>query len=129
VSDERVAGNVDRKLGERVRARRLEIGMSQERLADLLGLTFQQVQKYEKGVNRIAASRLLDIATALETPIAHFYDGLGATRRGAKPESRTEDPLAKPGVAELVRLFAVIESAKVRCRVIELVRVMAGDKA
>src|SRR5690606_1334161 len=55
VSDERAVGAVDRKLGERVRARRLEIGMSQERLAELLGVTFQQVQKYEKGVNRMAA--------------------------------------------------------------------------
>jgi transcriptional regulator with XRE-family HTH domain len=128
VSDERAAGSVDRKLGERVRARRLKIGMSQERLADLLGVTFQQVQKYEKGVNRIAASRLHDIAAALEMPVARFFDGLGAIRSGARAAPSTEDLFAKPGVAELVRLFASIESAKVRRRVIELVRAMAADK-
>ena len=66
MSDERAANAVDKKVGQRVRSRRLEIGMSQERLAELLGVTFQQVQKYEKGVNRIAVGRLLDIATALE---------------------------------------------------------------
>lgn len=128
MGEERIAGAVDRKLGERVRARRLEIAMSQERLADLLGVTFQQVQKYEKGVNRIAASRLLDIATALETPITRFYEGLGPIRRGATGP-RTEDQLAKPGVAELVRLFATIEDQKVRRRILELVRAMAGEKS
>lgn len=64
---------VDAGIGRRVRARRLEVGMSQERLAELLGVTFQQVQKMEKGVNRIAASRLWDIAVSLEVPVAFFY--------------------------------------------------------
>lgn len=128
MSDERAAGDVDRKLGERVRARRLEIGMSQEELADLLGITFQQVQKYEKGINRIAASRLLDCARALDIPIAEFYDGLERTRRGAKGEARAEELLAKPGVIELARLFVSIESIKIRRQVIELVRTMAGEK-
>lgn len=79
----REANAIDRKLGERVRARRLSVGMSQERLAEALGITFQQVQKYEKGVNRIAASRLLYIATALDWPVAKFYRGLTVT-----PEAR-----------------------------------------
>jgi transcriptional regulator with XRE-family HTH domain len=129
VSDERVAGDVDRKLGERVRARRLEISMSQERLADLLGVTFQQVQKYEKGINRIAASRLLDCARALEMPVADFFEGLDRTRSAGKEEARTEDLLAKPSVVELQRLFISIESSKVRRRVIELVRAMASENA
>ncbi|MBC7767398.1 MAG: helix-turn-helix transcriptional regulator [Phycisphaerales bacterium] len=129
MANERASTGVDRKLGERVRARRLEIAMSQERLAELLGVTFQQVQKYEKGANRIAASRLLDIATALGTPVARFYEGLEAGRRGAKSEPRAQDLLARPGVAELVRVFATIESEKVRRRVVELVRAMAGDEA
>lgn len=73
---ERSATANDRRIGARVRARRLEIGMSQERLAELLGVTFQQVQKYEKGVNRIAASRLFDIAAALNLPVGAFYEGL-----------------------------------------------------
>ena len=70
MNDERAANAIDRKIGQRVRSRRLEIGMSQERLAELLGITFQQVQKYEKGVNRIAASRLFDISAALQQPVA-----------------------------------------------------------
>src|SRR5215468_7883439 len=82
MNDERAANAVDRRLGQRVRTRRLEIGMSQERLAEILGVTFQQVQKYEKGVNRIAASRLFDISSALDMPIARFFEGIGSARRG-----------------------------------------------
>lgn len=78
MSDERSANAIDLRLGQRVRGRRLEIGMSQERLADLLGVTFQQVQKYEKGVNRIAASRLYDICIALETTVARMFEGIGS---------------------------------------------------
>lgn len=81
MSDEREASAIDRKIGHKVRARRLEIGMTQERLAGLLGITFQQVQKYEKGVNRIAASRLWKIAKALDMPPAKFFEGLGQTGR------------------------------------------------
>lgn len=126
VGDQRAAGDVDQKLGERIRARRLEIGMSQERLADLLGLTFQQVQKYERGINRIAASRLLDCASALEMPVADFYEGLDRPLRAGKA-ARTEDVLAKPGAVELVHLFGSIESRKVRRRVLDLVRAMASE--
>ncbi len=72
MNDERAANAVDRRLGQRVRTRRLEIGMSQEKLAETLGVTFQQVQKYEKGVNRIAASRLFDIAASLRCPSPDF---------------------------------------------------------
>lgn len=80
MSDEREANAIDRKIGGKVRTRRLEIGMSQERLAALLGITFQQVQKYEKGINRIAASRLWDISQALDLPVAKFFEGLGRAR-------------------------------------------------
>ncbi len=76
MSDERAANAVDKRLGERVRARRLELGMSQERLAEILGVTFQQVQKYERGVNRIAASRLYDLSAALNIPVSKFFEGL-----------------------------------------------------
>jgi transcriptional regulator with XRE-family HTH domain len=71
---------VDRHIGSRVRARRIMLGMSQEKLADALGLTFQQVQKYEKGVNRVGAARLQQIATALDVPVTFFYDGDGKAR-------------------------------------------------
>jgi transcriptional regulator with XRE-family HTH domain len=72
--DQRGATIMDRLIGKRVRERRLEIGMSQEGLATLLGVTFQQVQKYEKGVNRVAASRLYDIAKALDVEIGYFFE-------------------------------------------------------
>ncbi len=76
MTDRRGANDVDKKIGQRVRSRRLEIGMSQERLADIIGVTFQQVQKYEKGVNRIAASRLFDISVALDLPVSRFFENL-----------------------------------------------------
>lgn len=132
MNDERIANAVDRRLGQRVRTRRLEIGMSQEKLADLLGVTFQQVQKYEKGINRIAASRLFDIAAALDMPISAFFEGLTPARAaGGVAESEGEsfiyDVLATPEGLQLVTLFSAIESPKVRKRVVELVRAIAEE--
>lgn len=123
MSDERSANAVDKKIGERVRVRRLEISMSQEKLADLLGVTFQQVQKYEKGVNRIAASRLLDISVALEIPVAHFFEGM----KGQQTERRPGDlngALALPGAHELLRSFAALKTPKLRRRLLELVQAL-----
>lgn len=130
MNDERAANAVDRKLGQRVRSRRLEIGMSQEKLAELLGVTFQQVQKYEKGVNRIAASRLFDIAAALDIPIARFFENIGTSRAGGVAETRQEfidDALATPEGAQLIALFASIKSVKVRRRVVDLVRALVEE--
>ena len=76
------ANPVDIQVGNRVRIRRMLIGMSQERLGELLGLTFQQVQKYEKGVNRIGAGRLFDVSRILGVPIDYFYEGVGAQLSG-----------------------------------------------
>ena len=129
VGDERAAGDVDRKLGERVRARRLEIGMSQERLADLLGVTFQQVQKYERGVNRIAASRLFDIATVLEVPIGRLFDGLGRGGARASDLDTVSDALTTPGAVDLLRAYVAIRNPKLRRRLMELVRAMEEDGA
>jgi transcriptional regulator with XRE-family HTH domain len=132
MNDERAANAIDRKLGQRVRTRRLEIGMSQERLAELLGVTFQQVQKYEKGVNRIAASRLHDIATALDLPVARFFEGMAAARAGGVAESSRsyiDDALATPDGAQLMALFASIKSPKVRKRVLELVKALTEEGA
>lgn len=129
MNDERAANAIDRKVGQRVRSRRLEIGMSQERLAELLGVTFQQVQKYEKGVNRIAVSRLYDIAAALEMPAGRFFEGLSA--RGVA-EGRTDyvdDALATPEGAQLMALFSSIKSQKLRRKVLELVRTLTEDEA
>jgi transcriptional regulator with XRE-family HTH domain len=127
MSDERAANAVDKKVGQRVRSRRLEIGMSQERLAELLGVTFQQVQKYEKGVNRIAVSRLIDIARSLEISACRFFDGL--ENRGVAEESRdyVNDALATPEGAQLMAVFAGIKSQKVRRKVLDLVKVVAEE--
>lgn len=124
MSDQRTANAVDRKIGQRVRVRRLEIGMSQERLAALLNITFQQVQKYEKGVNRIAASRLFHISAALDVPVARFFENLGVRSAGVAPsgDDFLDQALATREGAELAALFASIKNARVRRRVVELVR-------
>lgn len=128
MGDERSVNSVDVRLGQRVRKRRLEIGMSQERLAELVGVTFQQVQKYEKGVNRIAASRLYDICIALETTIAKIFEDIGKGAAGAtRGRSEVEDTLATAEGVQLVTLFAKIKSIRVRRRVIELVRAMVSQ--
>src|ERR1700721_4367561 len=87
------ANPIDVQVGNRVRIRRMLIGMSQERLGDLLGLTFQQVQKYEKGVNRIGAGRLFEVSRILGVPIDFFYEGVAAS-----PERGFADSGGVPGV-------------------------------
>jgi transcriptional regulator with XRE-family HTH domain len=132
MNDERAANAVDKRIGMRVRSRRLEISMSQERLAELLGVTFQQVQKYEKGVNRIAASRLFDIAASLDMPVARFFEGLTSGRAGGLAEGYADyaqDVLATPEGVQLMALFGSIESPKVRRRVVDLVRALAEESA
>ena len=132
MNDERAATSIDRKLGQRVRSRRLEIGMSQERLAELLGVTFQQVQKYEKGVNRIAASRLYDIASALQQPVSRFFEGLSQGRAAGVAEAKQDyidDALATPEGAQLMSVFASIKSQRVRRKVVDLVRTLAEEAA
>lgn len=130
MNDERAANAIDRKLGQRVRARRLEVSMSQERLAELLGVTFQQVQKYEKGVNRIASSRLYDISAALDMPVSRFFEGLssrGAAGVAEASKDFVDDALATPEGTQLMSLFASIKSVKVRRRVVELVKALVEE--
>ncbi len=126
MSDERSATSIDGRIGQRVRARRLEIGMSQERLAELCGVTFQQIQKYEKGKNRIACSRLHDVAGALGMEPGEFFVGLGAKAKGAAHNPR-ETALATPEGARLLTVFAAIKSVRVRRRVVELIETMADE--
>lgn len=134
MTDERSANAVDRSLGQRMRARRLEVGLSQERLADLLGVTFQQVQKYEKGVNRVAASRLYEIASALDVSVGFFFEGapgLGAaSARGMREDADTalHQALATPEAYQLLSLFSTITNPRVRRRVLELVRALTDDE-
>lgn len=121
---------LDVHVGSRVRLRRMILGMSQEKLGEHLGLTFQQVQKYEKGVNRIAVSRLLDIANALEVSASRFFDGLEARNGVAEsPREFVNDALATPEGAQLMALFAGIKSQKVRRRVVELVRALTEEES
>jgi transcriptional regulator with XRE-family HTH domain len=128
VNDERSANAVDRRIGQRLRARRLETGLSQEQLADLLGVTFQQIQKYEKGINRIAASRLFELSAALDVTVAYFFDGLSVSPAGvAEDESPILDAVSSPEGLQLVTLFASIRNPRLRRRIVELVRVLADE--
>lgn len=130
MSSDRTANAVDAWLGQRVRARRVEISMTQERLAELLGITFQQVQKYERGVNRIAASRLYEICKVLDVPASELMEGF---ERALIPKKEREEQLAQflnlPEAAELVAFFTTLSSTRVRRRVVELVRAMASEQA
>lgn len=127
MKDERAANKVDKLVGARVRTRRLEIGMSQERLADLLGVTFQQVQKYEKGVNRIAAGRLYDISEALDVNAAYFFENLSKEDSRKKDDDGVAEAMTDPDTIELVQLYSKIKSKRVKRRVLELVRAMEVD--
>src|ERR1700680_1554014 len=127
----RRANPVDTHVGSRVRLRRMLLGMSQERLGDSMGLTFQQVQKYEKGVNRIGASRLFQISKILDVPVQFFFEEAphsgdrSPARAGmAEPDSEAfilEFLNSREGL-ELNRAFVKIGSAKVRKSVGDLVR-------
>jgi transcriptional regulator with XRE-family HTH domain len=128
MNDERAANAIDRKVGQRVRTRRLEIGMSQERLAELLGVTFQQVQKYEKGVNRIAVSRLWDISIALELPVSRFFETVSVRGVAEGRQEYVDDALATPEGAQLMAMFASIKSQKLRRKVLELVKTLTEDE-
>ena len=128
---------IDVHVGGRVRLRRMLISMSQERLGELLGLTFQQVQKYEKGTNRIGASRLHHIARSLGVPVQFFFDDLadedrGGARQGAGFSEVNEAPSVMEFVSsaeglELNRSYARISDPKVRRRILELVRCLSED--
>jgi transcriptional regulator with XRE-family HTH domain len=134
MNDERSANAVDRRLGLRLRTRRIELGMSQERLAELLGVTFQQVQKYEKGINRVAASRLFEVAAALGVPLSYFFEGMTAGLNAAPGvseggiESDMFEALSSPEAVHLLTLFQQLRSPKVRRRVVELVRALAEEE-
>ena len=105
------------------------IGMSQERLGDLLGLTFQQVQKYEKGVNRIGAGRLFEIARILGVPIEFFYDGVAAVTEGLAEAAPPVMEFVSSGEGlQLSLAFMKIKDPKVRKRVLDLVKSLAEDE-
>jgi transcriptional regulator with XRE-family HTH domain len=126
------ANPIDIQVGNRVRIRRMLIGMSQERLGDLLGLTFQQVQKYEKGVNRIGAGRLFEVSRILNVPVDFFYEGLsGAGDQPGMGENQSAPVMEFVSSGEGLQLslaFMKIKDAKVRKRVLDLVKSLAEDE-
>ena len=117
---------IDKHIGSRVRTRRIMLGMSQEKLADALGLTFQQVQKYEKGVNRIGASRLLQIAGILDVSIEFFFEGLPGMRVGGTADDMVAEFLTIPESDRLVRGFMRLKDVEARKKVADLVDWLAS---
>jgi transcriptional regulator with XRE-family HTH domain len=123
------ANPIDGQVGNRVRIRRMLIGMSQEKLGDLLGLTFQQVQKYEKGINRIGAGRLFEIARILDVPIDFFYDGVGTTSDGVgEARAPVMEFVSSTEGLQLSLAFMKIRDPKVRKRVLDLVKSLAEEE-
>lgn len=118
---------VDRHVGLRIRMRRKEMGVSQERLAEALGITFQQVQKYERGANRVSASKLWEIAGTLRTPVSYFYDGLEGQSGGGSPQTSAQAFLSSSEGLELLAAFPRITEPAIRRKLVELVRVVADD--
>ena len=128
---------IDVHVGSRIRLRRTLLGMSQERLAEAIGLTFQQVQKYERGANRVSSSRLYDLARILEVPLSYFFDEMSAgvsaqtpselMRAGRRPAAidNEKDPLAKRETLEFVRAYYKITDPAVRRRLFELTKAVA----
>lgn len=136
---------IDSHVGTRIRLRRTLLGMSQERLGESLGLTFQQVQKYERGVNRVGASRLFDLSRVLDVPISFFFDdmpeslaglhGSGQTTRAAggfadrADAYGTDEALNRRETLELVRAYYRIVDPAVRKRVFDLIKSMGPPES
>jgi transcriptional regulator with XRE-family HTH domain len=125
----------DIHVGSRIRLRRNMLGMSQEKLGENLGITFQQVQKYEKGTNRVGASRLQAIASILEVPVSFFFDDApgqgGDAAKGFSEENSTTyvvDFLSSSEGIQLNRAFARITDPKVRRKIIDLIKTLAPDE-
>jgi transcriptional regulator with XRE-family HTH domain len=134
---------IDVHVGSRIRLRRTLLGMSQERLGEALGLTFQQIQKYERGTNRVGASRLYDLARVLDVPISFFFDDMPetlATHYGTPAQRRAagfaeaqegfgsgEDTMSRRETLELVRAYYRIADPQVRKRIFELIKSLAHE--
>jgi len=122
---------VDRHVGLHIRMRRKALGISQEKLAEALGLTFQQVQKYERGANRVSASKLWEIARALKTNVGAFYEGIeeeGLAGTGSAMGPDAQDFLLTPEGIELAAAFPKIRRPGLRRRVLDLVRAMSESE-
>ena len=131
---------IDVHVGSRIRLRRTLLGMSQEKLGDAIGLTFQQVQKYERGANRVSSSRLFDLTRVLDVPVSYFFDEMSASISARspgrlsgtveqKPLAFEPDPMVKRETLELVRAYYRLTDARVRTRVFELTKSLAKTGA
>lgn len=125
---------IDKHVGSRVRMRRMMVSMSQEKLGENLGITFQQIQKYEKGTNRIGASRLQHISNVLGVPVSFFFEGApsGSPSAGFSEDSSpayVSDFLATSEGLALTRAFTRISDAKVRRRIVDLVEALVDETA
>ena len=140
---ERIPGTprpVDVHVGSRVRLRRTLLGMSQEKLGDAVGLTFQQIQKYERGANRIGASRLFELSRVLDVPVSFFFDDMseevkasgGRQVAGLQDQAQItfeSDPLSRRETLELVRAYYRSTDPRVRKRLFELAKALAKAEA
>ncbi len=130
----KVPNPIDKHVGSRVRMRRMMLGMSQEKLGDALGLTFQQVQKYEKGANRVGASRLQHISHILQVPVSFFFEGAPHVPGQPKSVGNAPSPayvtdfLASSDGLALTKAFTRINEPKLRRRIVDLVEEIAGDE-
>ncbi len=124
--------DIDLHLGKRLRRRRRLLGLTQQQVAEGVGIRFQQIQKYECGANRISAARLWQLAQVLEVPVNYFYDGLTETpmrrERDGKGESRTPDLLAGKETQDLIRAYAQL-GERPRRKLLDLARSLNTDTA
>jgi transcriptional regulator with XRE-family HTH domain len=131
---------VDMHVGNKVKTRRIMLGLSQEELAKSIGLTFQQVQKYERGTNRISVSRLIDISKALRTPVDYFLDGCSVMLKSAsagkaalrgvsdvRQEPFEADHMTRKDVLELVRAYQRIDTPALKKQLLEMAKAMANS--
>ena len=132
MAEDKTPDPVDIHVGRRLRMRRKDLGYSQQALADALGLTFQQVQKYEGGSNRISASKLHATAMFLKTPIGFFFEGLddpeGADTTAADLANEMADFWSLPGGPDLARAYAAIPSTGMRKHLVDLAKAVAGEE-
>ena len=122
------ANTVDTYVGQRIRDKRNERGMSQTEVANAIGVTFQQVQKYERGTNRVGASRLFDLSRILSVPIQYFFAGLNNQSTPIEKEDDNVIHLMKPDTVELVEAYYKVENLQVRRQILSTIRSISfGD--
>lgn len=114
-----IAKRIDQLVGQRIRLRRNMLGLTQEELADALGISYQQVQKYETAANRVSAGRLFEIAAKMDTPVAYFFEGIDKIAAGEAPAPGSRMTI------DLVRNFTLIENGPVRSALLGLIRDLA----